>query len=121
MSVVLSPDPMPFGPVNIGVASPLMLTITVSGFGPYSIVSFSNANPDFNNGLFPGLLPDGANTFEVVFSPSMIGAETDTLKIMIFNAADSTTREYDLPLSGTGVSASLQIDASSGPVIDEDS
>jgi hypothetical protein len=119
MSVTLSPTSLAFGSVNVGVPSSLSFSITIAGFGPYSVASFSNGNPDFTSNLATGGLGTGANNFSVTYTPSVVGSETDTFAIMIYNDADSSTTEYDLPVDGTGVSAGPAFSALSGPVIDD--
>jgi hypothetical protein len=119
LGITLSPTSLAFGSVNVGVPTTLSFTITATGFGPYSISSFANGNPDFTSSLAAVPLGTGSTSFNVTYTPSSVGSESDTFAIQIFNGADNSTTEYDLPVSGTGVSAGPAFSAKSGPVIDD--
>ena len=103
-SVTLVPSSLSFGNVNVGAGSTLSFSVTIAGFGPYSITSFSNTDTaEFTSTLANVGLSVGANNFSVTLSPTSAGAKSDTFAIFIFNGADSSTTEYDLAVSGTGL------------------
>lgn len=102
---LLDPSSISFGSVVVGTSDPQALNVSALGFGPFSITSVTNSDPDFSSNIELGALNNGDNFFTVTYSPSAAGADSDTFKIFIFDGSTTDTTEYDLPVSGTGTAA----------------
>jgi hypothetical protein len=105
IGITLTPSSIAFGSVAVGSFSSMGLDISAMGFGPFSVTSVANANPDFSSNIATGPLSTGDNNFTVNYAPSAAGSESDTFQIFILDASTTLTTEYDLPVSGTGTAA----------------
>lgn len=105
LGITLTPSSIAFGSVPVGSFNSMGLDISAMGFGPFSITSVANSNPDFSSNIVTGPLSTGDNNFTVNYAPSAAGSESDTFQIFILDASTTITTEFDLPVSGTGTSA----------------
>ncbi len=117
----LSTNTLSFGSQNVGVTSAAqVVTITNTGTGPFSVLSFSGIG-DFNYTsdcpLSSALLqPNASCNLNVTFTPLVAGAAVGRISVNN-NAAQQGTNGNGINLSGTGVTvprANIVVNPSAG-------
>ncbi len=100
-----------FGSANVGVTSatsPATWTITNTGSTDLTVDGVSSLTPEFTlSGLpsFPQTVPQsGSMTFEVSYTPSVIGAQTGTIRVTS-NTGGTPNTNSDTAVSGSGTPA----------------
>ncbi len=83
-------------------SSPLSFTITNSGTGPLKVFAVNSSDPQFtiSNPAAPTVTPTASTTFDVVYTPTSLGAHSTTISL-INNDCDESP--YSFTLTGEGV------------------
>jgi len=106
--LTISPTALSFGSVNIGVTTTQPASLTATG-GAVTISSISSSNSQFSLAGVSLPLTVNANQtvgFDVVFDPTVAGADTGSLT---FSGNSNTISE---PLGGTGVQPTYSVNLS---------
>ena len=99
----LNPSALAFGSQLVNTASP-MLTSTLTNTGNQTVnITSVTASGNFavTNNCGSGLIAGGSCSLNVIFAPTLIGAQTGTISI----SSSSPTSPHVVALSGTGISA----------------
>jgi Abnormal spindle-like microcephaly-assoc'd, ASPM-SPD-2-Hydin len=111
-TLTISPASLAFGNVTVNTATTLPVTLTSTGTAPVIINSGTLSGTGFamSGAAFPVTLnPNLALTLDVQFDPAATGAASGQLTI---HSNSSTNGTVVISLSGTGESASHQVDLS---------
>ncbi len=100
-----------FGSANIGVTSatsPATWTVTNTGTSDLTVSDVSSLTSEFTLGALPSfpqtVTPGNAITFEVSYTPSVIGAQTGTIRVTS-NTGGTPNTNSDTAVSGSGTAA----------------
>jgi hypothetical protein len=111
-AVSLSPNSLDFGGQNKGTSSaPSQVTLTNSGNGSLTLTNITSSN-DFSqtNNCGTTLAAGASCQIALVFTPSILGAESGTLTI----ADNATSSPQTVLLTGTGTAPSVSVGAGQG-------
>lgn len=100
--ITASPTSLAFGDQSLGIASaPQTMTLTNAGNATLNIASFTVTAPFSVTGLTTPtfVAVGGSRTFQVLFTPTVTGAATGTLRLN----SDAPTSPTLIPLTGNGV------------------